>query len=138
MTRSIVCLSAAFLLAALSCKGKDSPKDDTKWPAQPKDGTPLVFEFVELVGEGRDVRAKMHLFNFTDKTVSAASMTLHYQDGEGTDLKTFPWSHQTAGGLVGKKGHAFVKMGAFMPDGTEAVVVELREVRFEDGSAWQK
>lgn len=127
----LVCALVAF--AFLACGG-----EEVKWPEKPADGTPVVIEFVKLVGEGDKKEAKMRVFNFEEKSVTRLNMMLDYLDKDGKKLKDFPWSAQASAGLVGAKEHKVKEMGAFIPDGTAKVVANLSEVEFRDGKTWKK
>ena len=129
--RIVLCTLVA--LAYLACGG-----EEVKWPEKPTDGTPVVIEFVKLVGEGDKKEAKMRIFNFEEKSVTRLQMTLDYLDKDGNKLKDFPWSAHAMGGLVGSKAHKVKEMGAFIPDGTVKVVANLAEVEFRDGTTWKQ
>lgn len=125
-------------LAVTGCKSKDGDSSSSKatWPAQPADGTPIVAEFIALEGKGDDIEVKLRLFNFADKEVKGVQMTLNYLDGTGKELKDFPWG-QAKAGLIGKKGTAEIKAGAFVPEETKSVSVEFRGVDYADGTKWE-
>jgi len=139
MTSMLLAFGLLMPVVATGCKGKGGDagsQRDVKWPAQPADGTPLVAEFLALEGSGDRIEAKLRLFNFADKEVRGISMTLNYLDGTGKELKDFPWSQSKAAGLVGKKGTADIKGGAFIPAETKTVSVELVSVDYADGTKW--
>lgn len=127
----LVCtlLACAFL----GCGG-----EEVKWPEQPADGTPVVIEFVKLTGEGDKMAAKMRVFNFGEQSVTRLNMTLEYLDADGKKLGDFPWSAQNMAGLVAKKAHKVLEMGAFMKEGTKKVKAVLSEVEFREGKPWKK
>jgi len=132
---------ALVLGLVISCGGKKDEggggggATDMKWPAQPTDGKPVVFEFDSLTGTGDKMEAKVRMFNFTDKAVKRMSTTLHYLDGTGKELKSFPWG-MSGPTLLGAKEAKEETVGAFIPAETKKVDVELREVDFGDGSKW--
>lgn len=135
-------LLPSLLLAALlgACGSNGAKKEDeakVAWPAEPSDGTPMAWEFVELTGEGDKRSAKMRMFNFSDKTVTKVQATLHYLDGSGKELDTFPWT-QMGPNMVGAKGHKEAKMGAFLPPETASVSASIESVEYADGSNWAK
>ena len=127
----LLCALVAF--AFLACGG-----EEVKWPEKPTDGTPVVIEFVKLVGEGDKKAAEMRVFNFEQKSVTRLNMMLDYLDKDGNKLKDFPWSAQAGAGLVGSKAHKVQKMGAFIPDGTTKVVANISDVEFRDGTTWKQ
>ncbi len=140
MFSMMIALGLLMPVAAIGCKGKGSDggsQSDVKWPAQPADGTPLIAEFQALAGSGDRIEAKFRLYNFADKDVRGISMTLHYLDASGKELKDFPWSQSKGSGLVGKKGTADIKGGAFIPAETKSVTAELRSVDYADGTKWE-
>jgi hypothetical protein len=128
------------VLGLAACGGK---KDDgggggaaeVKWPDKPADGTPVVFEFVEVAGKGDKLKAKMRMFNFSDKTVTRIVSTLDYLDGTGKSLKDFPWSMQGPA-LLDPKGTKDKDMGAFLPAETKKVNAKITGVDFGDGTKW--
>lgn len=131
-------LSGSVALAG--CKSKDGDggsSSPSAWPAQPADGTPIAAEFVSLQGSGDDLEAKLRLYNFADKDINSVRMTLNYLDGSGKELKDFPWG-QSKAGLVGKKGTAEIKAGAFIPAETRSVTVEFKGVEYADGTKWER
>lgn len=129
-------LSGSFALAG--CKSKDGDSSSSKaWPAQPADGTPIVAEFIAMQGSGEDIEVKLRLFNFADKAINSVRMTLNYLDATGKELKDFPWS-QAKAGMIGKKGTAEIKAGAFIPAETKSVSVEFRGVEYADGTKWER
>jgi hypothetical protein len=135
-------LLAFAMIAGLlgACDSNDSKKSDeaqVAWPAEPSDGTPMAWEFVELTGEGDKRSAKMRMFNFSDKTVTKVQATLHYVDGAGKELDTFPWT-QMGPNRVGAKGHKEAKMGAFLPAETKTVTASIESIEYGDGSTWAK
>lgn len=128
-----ILLVAMLSLVFLACGG-----EEVTWPEKPADGTPVVIQFVKLTGEGDKKSAKMRVFNFGDQSVTRLVMSLDYLDKDGKKLGDFPWSQQAMGGIVGKKEHKVVEMGAFIKEGTTKVVANLSEVEFRDGKKWQK
>ena len=138
MTRLLLAL-ALTTTAVTGCGKKDgdsaAKKDDVAWPAKPTDDTPIVWQFEKLEGTGDQAAAKMRVFNFTDKAVKGVRMTLHYIDGAGKELKTFPWGAM-APELVGAKGTKVHEVGAFIPPETKTVTATVREVEFADGTKW--
>lgn len=94
-------------------------------------------EFIALQGAGDRIEAKLRLFNFADKEINSVRMTLNYLDGTGKELKDFPWS-QSKAGMIGKKGTAEIKAGAFIPAETKSVTVEFRGVDYADGTKWER
>jgi hypothetical protein len=136
---------ALILGLVISCGGKKDGDggggdDNVKWPAQPEGGAPLAFESLEVVKDkaGKDLVAKVRIFNFSDKGVKGFNGKLHYLDASDKELKSFPWGHSAGLGLVKAKGTAVEEMGAFIPEGTKKVTVELRNVTFDDGSKWER
>jgi len=131
-------LSGSFALAGCKSKDGDGGSSSAKaWPAQPADGTPIAAEFIAMQGSGDDIEAKLRLFNFADKEINSVRMTLNYLDGTGKELKDFPWS-QSKAGMIGKKGTAEIKAGAFIPAETKSVTVEFKGVEYADGTKWER
>ena len=87
--------------------------------------------------KGKDLEAKMRVFNFADKEVKRISMTLDYLDGSGKKLKDFPWGMMGMPNVVGPKGTKVDEMGAFIPAETKKVEARVRSVEFGDGSKWE-
>ena len=112
--------------------------ENLTWPAKPADGAPVVFEFVSVGPDkkGKDLEAKVRMFNFTDKNVVRISATLDYLDGSGKKLKDFPWG---MGGqnLLPAKGTKVDEVGAFIPAETKKVEVRVRSVDFDDKTKWE-
>jgi len=124
-----------FLVFAAGCSGKGGGTKE-KWPEKSADGAPVVLEFVKIAGAGKDMRGEFKIFNFDDKDVMRLHMTLHYLDASGKELKDFPWSIQ-ANPVVGAKKSAVIEVGAFLPENTASVKVELREVHLDGGGKWE-
>lgn len=135
--RLLPSLLLAALLSACGSKEAKNEEPEVAWPADPTDGTPMVWEFVELTGEGDKRSAKMRMFNFSDKTVTKVQATLHYADSTGKELDTFPWT-QMGPNMVGAKGHKEAKMGAFLPAETTSVSATIESIEYGDGSTWAK
>ena len=134
-----ICL-ALILGLVISCGGKKDEGGggggaEVKWPDKPADGTPVVFEFVEVSGTGDKIKAKMRMFSFSDKMITRVNSTLDYLDGTGKKLKDFPWS-MSGPGLLEAKQTKDKDMGAFIPAETKKVVAHISEVGFSDGSKW--
>jgi hypothetical protein len=134
-------LVALFLLVS-ACKDKPEEgkggEPEIAWPEKPADGTPVAVKVLELMkDESKGPQARMRLFNFSDKSVERVSLTLHYKDGQGKELKTFPHTQMWPGG-VESKDYASFKGGMFMPKETEKIEVEVKKVVFAGGVAWQK
>lgn len=129
--QSLLCVLVASIF--LACGG-----DEVKWPEKPADGTPVVIEFVKLVGEGDKKSAEMRVFNFAEQSLTRMQMKLHYLDKDGKELGDFPWSQQSGSGIVGTKAYKVVKMGAFLKEGTTKVTAELEEAEFRGGKSWKK
>ncbi len=112
--------------------------ENVTWPAKPADGTPVAFESVSVGPDkkGKDLEAKVRMFNFTDKDITRISATLDYLDASGKKLKDFPWG---MGGpnLLPAKGTKVDEVGAFLPAETKKVAVNVRSVEFKDGSKWE-
>lgn len=133
---------ALILGLVIACGGKKDGDggggggDDVTWPAKPADGTPVVFEFVSMQPNDKDLEAKVRMFNFTDKDVTRISATLDYLDGTGKKLKDFPWG---MGGpaLLPAKATKVDEVGAFVPPETKKVEVRVRRVEFADKSKWE-
>lgn len=135
---------ALILGLVIACGGKkegdggDTKEEAVTWPEKPADGTPVVFKSVSVGPDkkGKDLEAKVRMFNFTDKDVSRISATLDYLDGSGKKLKDFPWG---MGGpnLLPAKGTKVDEVGAFLPPETKSVEVRVRSVDFKDGSKWE-
>jgi hypothetical protein len=135
---------ALILGLVIACGGKKegdgggaAADENVTWPAKPADGTPVAFESVSVGPDkkGKDLEAKVRMFNFTDKDVVRISATLDYLDGTGKKLKDFPWG---MGGpnLLPAKGTKVDEVGAFLPPETKKVDVKVRSVEFKDGSKW--
>ncbi len=138
-TRFVPLILAVVVTACGSpgdAKKKDGA-DKVAWPAQPADGAPVAWEFIELTGEGDKRAAKMRMFNFADKTVTKVQATLHYLDASGAELDTFPWT-QMGPNMIGAKDHKEAKMGAFLPESTASVKATIESVEYDDASNWQK
>lgn len=127
----LVCVLTA--LSFLACGG-----DEVTWPEKPADGTPVVIQFVKIAGEGDDMSAKMRVFNFGEQSVTRMQMTLEYLDADGKKLGDFPWSQHAMSGIVDKKAHKVVNMGALIKKGTTKVRAVLSEVEFRGGKTWKK
>jgi hypothetical protein len=99
----------------------------------------VVFKSVSVGPDkkGKDLEAKVRMFNFTDKDVIRISATLDYLDGTGKKLKDFPWGMSGAPNVVEAKGTKVDEVGAFLPPETKSVEVRVRSVDFKDGSKWE-
>jgi hypothetical protein len=134
-------MGVVFLGACFgACKdkaGEGESKAKIKWPEKPADGCPVAVKVLELLEPGtKGPRARMRVFNFSEKKVERLSMTLHYQDGNGKEIKTFPHTQMWPGGVAGKSHDTF-KGGMFMPQKTKKVVVDIEKVVFSGGEVWQ-
>lgn len=138
-------LAAALVFGLLACGGKKDGDaaggggdENVTWPAKPADGTPVAFESISVGPDkkGKDLEAKVRMFNFTDKDIVRISATLDYLDGSGKKLKDFPWG---MGGptLLPAKATKVDEVGAFLPPETKKVDVKVRSVDFKDGSKWE-
>jgi len=130
---SAMIVSTCLVATGAGCGESGS---DVKWPDKPADGCPVAMEFIAMDGTGKKAKAKVRLFNFSDKDVKGVQMTLSYLDAKGAELDTFPWSQMANPKLVGKKSHVEKKIGAFIKDGTTRVSATFREVEFADGTKW--
>jgi len=132
---------ALILGLVIACGGKKDEggggggATEMTWPAQPADGTPVVFEFVEVTGTGDKLKAKMRMFNFTQKKITRITSKLDYLDATGKKLKDFPWSMQGPA-LLGPKEAKEKDMGAFLPAETKKVEAKIEGVDFDDGTKW--
>lgn len=126
-------LAFALVLSLIAGCGK---KEREGWPAKPSGDTPLVLQFVKLVGTGDDTEATMRIYNFTDKKVNMAGMKLHYLDGAGKEIGSFPWSVSKGRGLVEPNGTAEEDMGFNIPAGTKTVTADVTSVGFADATEW--
>lgn len=135
----LVGVFAATCLVGCGAGDAKKKQDDEKvaWPAEPTDGTPMVWEFVGLTGEGDKRAGKMRMFNFSEKTVTKVQATLHYLDEGGQELDTFPWT-QMGPNMIEAKGHKDAKVGAFLPEGTAKVTATIESIEYGDGESWQK
>lgn len=136
-----------FLMLALAlgtamasgCKGSEpsanggTRKKEVPWPKKPVDGSPVVFEFIEMTGEGDDLAANVRLFNFSDKKVKRVSTTLHYLDADGNELKDFPFGIMLS---VDSEDYGEIEVGVFVPEETRRIEVEVHRVIFADDSEW--
>jgi hypothetical protein len=130
--------AATFLIGCSAGDAKKKQEEDkVAWPAEPSDKTPMVWEFVELTGEGEKRACKMRMFNFSDKPVTKVQATLHYLGEGDKELDTFPWT-QMGPNLIDAKGHKEAKMGAFLPEGTTKVTASIESIEYGDGESWQK
>jgi hypothetical protein len=133
-----------LILGVFACGGKGDGgggggDEAVTWPAQPADGQPVTLQFVSVGPDkrGKDLVAKMRVFNFGDKDVKSIRMTLDYLDGTGKKLKDFPWGMAGMPNVVGPKGTKEEEMGAFIPAETKKVEARVRSVEFGDGSKWE-
>ena len=142
MTMLAVCVS----LALGGCSKKDGTADEKDkaaaepkidWPQKPADGSPVAIEFLGLAGKGDRVKAKVRMFNFGEKDVNRVTMTLHYLDESGKELKSFPWSQMQNPKLIDGKDVVEKKIGAFLPAETKTVKATLEEVSFTDDTTWK-
>jgi len=127
-----------------ACKDKSSesgsePKVD--WPEKPADGCPVSVKVLEVLkAEGGEdsqgPRARMRVFNFSEKKIERLSLSLKYKDEKGTELKSFPHTQIWPEGVEGKKHETF-KGGMFMPKETKDVDVVVKKVVFAGGDAWE-
>lgn len=140
MKRLALILILGFVFACGGKKEGDAGGGDeaVTWPAQTGD-QPVSLQFVSVGPDkrGKDLEAKMRVFNFTDKDVKRISMTLDYLDGTGKKLKDFPWGMMGVPNVVGPKGTKVDGMGAFIPAETKKVEARVRSVEFGDGSKWE-
>ncbi len=127
----------------IACGGKKEGDggggDDVTWPAKPTDGSPVVIESVSVGPDrkGKDLEAKVRVFNFSDKDITRISMTLDYLDASGKKLKDFPWGMSGMPSLVAAKGVKEDGVGAFLPPDTKKVAAHVRSVDFKDGTKWE-
>jgi hypothetical protein len=126
-------------VAATGCsKSKEAPaetKPQIAWPAKPAEGAaPVVVQFKEMTGEGKDRRAVFDVFNFSEENVSEFHAELAYLDKDGKVLKTFPHSQAQ---VFGGKEHDTIKAGFFMPPETVKVTATVRKVRIGEGKTWE-
>ncbi len=140
MKRIALVLILGFVIA---CGGKKEGDGgggaDVTWPAKPADGSPVVIESLSVAPDrkGKDLEAKVRVFNFSDKDVTRISMTLDYLDGSGKKLKDFPWGMTGMPSLVAAKGFKDDEVGAFLPPETKKVAARIRNVEFKDGTKWE-
>lgn len=137
-----------FLFAGVlfigACKDKSSESGSepkVEWPEKPADGCPVSVQVLEVlkVEGGEDSqgpRARMRVFNFSEKKIERLSLSLKYKDEKGTELKSFPHTQIWPAGVEGKKHETF-KGGMFMPKETKKVDVVVKKVVFAGGDAWE-
>jgi len=131
-------------LVVSACGKKDGDSADNRgdetvtWPAKPADGTPIAFESISVGPDkrGKDLKAKVRMFNFTDKTIVRMDLSLDYLDGNGKKLKDFPWG-MSGPGLLPAKGTKVDEVGAFLPPETKKVAVQVHSVEFDDKTKWE-
>jgi len=139
------CLTVLFALCLSVCACGTGDVEDAKNPATPKvvfpetpkDGTPVSFIFLSMVGSGSELCAKIRIFNHGDKDIISLKMTLNYLDDKGGKLKDFPWT-QHGSPVAATKSYADIKVGAFIPVNTKKVDPIVKTITFDDKSKWEK
>jgi len=143
--KTVSCLTVVFALALSVCAYGAKDLEDVKhtdvpkvaFPETPKDGSPVSFEFLSMVGSGNGLRAKIRVFNHGDKDITALKMTLNYLDDKGEKLKDFPWT-QFGSPVAAKKSHTDIEVGVFVPENTKMIEPIVSTVTFDDKSKWEK
>ena len=143
--KSAFCLTVLCAMALSVCAYAAKDSEDMKnsngpeivLPEAPRDGAPVSFEFLSMVGSGSGLRAKIRVFNHGDKDITSLRMTLTYLDDKGEKLMDFPWM-QYGIPVAAKKSHADIEVGVFVPENTKKVDPVVKTVTFSDTSSWEK
>jgi len=91
-----------------------------EWPERPTDGSDLHVAFVEMIGSGPTLGARMRVFNFAETPVTALELELRYLDGSGTVLGSQPFVSRSRR-LVAARGQALLPMGGSTPPATRRI-----------------
>ena len=111
------------------------PVDRVEWPDEPLDDTPAAVTFVSLTrAKNESLRAKVRIFNFTEKDLAQLELELLCRDVDGRSIPCIkPWSTTRN---VPARSHVTHVIGAHLPAESDSIEVSVIHAQFADGNKW--
>ena len=111
------------------------PVDRVEWPDEPLDDTPAAVTFLGLTRAKNDsLRAKVRIFNFTEKDLTELEVELLCRDADGRSIPCIkPWSTTRN---IPARSHVTHVIGAHLPAESDTIEVSVVQAKFTDGNKW--
>jgi hypothetical protein len=115
-----------------------SPESGSEMKSPKFNSTPLVIECKKVQPDpGESLQSiSLSLSNTSSKAINRVTMRLIYYDASGEKLKEWTTRRELDQALDGKRTIELIQPAYFMPFVARRVKVEVKSVRFSDGSEW--
>jgi cell fate (sporulation/competence/biofilm development) regulator YmcA (YheA/YmcA/DUF963 family) len=115
-----------------------SPESGSEVKSPKIDSTPLVIECKKVQPDPEESlqSISLSLSNTCPKAINRVTMRLIYCDASGQKLKEWTTRRELDQALGGKRTMELIQPAYFMPWTARRVKVEVKSVRFSDGSEW--